>query len=393
MRLSRAERSLLSDWWFSIDRMLLAAVLLLMLAGLVFSFAAGPAAAERLELDELHFVKRHALTLIPAVMLLICVSMLSPKQLRRLSLILVMAGLAAMAAALLQGVEKNGAARWLFVSGVSFQPSEFVKPGFVVLTAWLFAEAMQREDVPATGIAASLLLIFVGLLVVQPDIGQAVLIVLTWGALFFAAGYPLRWMLALVGLFAVGLILAYFAVPHVTERVDAFLSPQMHPGDQTALALSAFADGGWFGRGPGEGVIKSRVPDSHNDYVFAVIAEELGIVACLLLVAVYGFIIWRVFTAALREPSPFIRLAASGLLMLFGFQAVINMAVNVNLLPAKGMTLPFISYGGSSLLSMSVTMAMILGLTRRRPLGESLSRFREAVGIDADAGAASARGI
>jgi len=393
MRLSRAERSLLSDWWFSIDHRLLTAVLFLMLAGFVMVLGAGPAAAGRLGLSDFYFVERHAAFLVVAVFFLVAVSMFSPRGVRRLALLMCLAGLALMVVALYQGKELNGAVRWVQIAGFAFQPSEIVKPGFVVISAWLLSEGAQRRDVPATETAVALLLLFAGLLALQPDIGQIALISAVWSGMFMAAGYPLRWMLAIAMAGVAGLVAAYFTIPHATERIDAFMGWGGAVSDQTAIALSAFSEGGWFGRGPGEGVLKTRLPDSHNDYIFAVIAEELGIAACLLLVAVYAFITLRAGAAALSQPSPFIRVAISGLAMLFGFQALINMAVNVNLLPAKGMTLPFISYGGSSLVSMSVAMAMVIALSRRRPNAETLSWPDETADTRAAHVAASPRGM
>jgi cell division protein FtsW len=374
MRLSRAERSLLSDWWFSIDHRLLAAVLFLMLAGIVMAFGAGPPAANRLGLPDFHFVERHAMFFLGALAVLLSVSMIGPRGVRRLSLVLCLVGLALMVAALSQGIERNGAVRWVHFAGFAFQPSEIVKPGFVVISAWLLAEGAQRRDVPATEFALVLLLVFVGLLALQPDIGQIALIGAVWAGMFLAAGYPLRWMLAIAVAGFAALVASYWTIPHVTKRIDAFMGWGGAMSDQTVIALTAFSQGGWFGRGPGEGMLKTRLPDAHNDYIFAVIGEEYGIAACLLLVGVYAFIALRAGAAALRQHSPFIRVAISGLAMLFGFQALINMAVNVNLLPAKGMTLPFISYGGSSLVSMALAMAMIIALTRRRPNTEAFSR-------------------
>jgi cell division protein FtsW len=393
MRLSRAERSVLSDWWFSIDHRLLAGVLLLMVAGLVMAFGAGPPAAERLGLADFHFVERHALYMLAGVVVLVGVSMLGPRGVRRLALILCLAGLALMVLALWQGVERNGAVRWAQIAGFDFQPSEIVKPGFIVVSAWLLSEGARRADVPATELAIALLLLFAGLLALQPDIGQIALIAAVWSGMFLAAGYPLRWMLAIAGAGIAGLLAAYWTIPHATERIDAFMGWGGAVSDQTAIALSAFAEGGWFGRGPGEGVLKTRLPDAHNDYIFAVIAEELGIAACLALVAAYAFVAMRAAASAFTQPSPFVRVAISGLAMLFGFQALINMAVNVNLLPAKGMTLPFISYGGSSLVSMAAAMGMVIALSRRRPNAEALSWPDETANMQAASAAASPRGI
>jgi cell division protein FtsW len=382
MILSRADKSIVSDWWFSIDRLMLAVILLLMLAGLVLSLAASPAEAHRLGAEPLHFFRKHAAFLAPSAILLVVVSMLDPRQMRRVCLVIYGAGLVLMAGALIQGVEKNGAVRWIFIGGQQLQPSEFVKPALVILTAWLFAEGARRPDVPALQISLGLLLAFVALLVVEPDFGQTALMFMIWSGLFFLLGASLRWIAASAGVALAGLVTAYFSLSHVASRIDRFLNPAGGDTHQTDIALSAFREGGWFGRGPGEGVLKMNLPDSHTDYLFAVVGEEYGVAACLLIVSLYAFVIWRALSFAFREPDPFIRLAITGLMMLFGFQTLINMAVNVDLLPAKGMTLPLLSYGGSSLLAMAMAMGMVLGLTRRRPAHERLSRPYAASGAD-----------
>ena len=368
MRLARTDRSVIAEWWFSVDRLAVGAVLLIMVLGVIVSLAASPAVAHKIGEEPLYFFKRHLVFLVPGVILLIGASMLDPKLTRRAGLLLFLGGFALMLLAMLQGVEKNGAVRWLIIGGgQSLQPSEFVKPGFVILTAWLFAEAGKRRDMPALPLAVLALAAVAVTLVLQPDIGQTCLLVLVWGGLFFLAGYSLLWIgLALLaggGAF----VAAYFNLAHVHSRVDRFLSPTAGDTHQIDTALTAFREGGWFGRGPGEGIVTPNLPDAYTDYIFAVIAEEFGIVFCLFLVVLYGFIVWRGFRAAARSQDMFIRLALSGLMMLFGFQTLINMAVNVDLLPAKGMTLPFLSYGGSSLMAMALTMGLALGLARRRP--------------------------
>jgi len=368
MRLTRTDRSVIAEWWFSVDRPMLGAILLLMAVGAIVSLAASPAAAQKIGEEPLYFFQRHLIYLVPAGLLLLGSSMLTPRLIRRAALLLYVGGLILIVLALVQGIEKNGAVRWLiFGSGQSLQPSEFVKAGFIILTAWLFAESSRQPDMPALPLAAGLLAIFAGLLVLQPDIGQATLMVLVWGGLFFLAGYALIWI-ALLGAASLGaFVAAYFSIAHVQSRVDRFLAPGESDTHQVDTALAAFREGGWFGRGPGEGTITSRLPDAYTDYIFAVIAEEFGVIFCLFLVCLYAFIVWRGLRAASRSRDPFIRLALSGLMMLFGFQTLINMAVNVDMLPAKGMTLPFLSYGGSSLTAMALTMGFALGLARRRP--------------------------
>jgi len=374
MKLTRADRSLLSDWWFTVDRLLVSVVLLLMIVGVVLSLAASPSVASRLDLDTFHFFKRHAIAVIPAFFVLIGVSLLSPRLIRRVSLILLGVSMVLMLVTLYLGEEIKGAVRWLQFGGFSLQPSEIAKPAFIVVCAWLFSEAQSRDDVPSLPMAIVLYAFFVGLLVLQPDFGQAFLVTLVWGGLFFLAGMPFL----LVGVLAIallmGIMVAYLTVPHVAGRIDRFINPSAGDTYQTDRALEAFRSGGWFGAGPGEGTVKQALPDSHADFVFAVIAEEFGLIACLVLVGIYAFIVLRAMARVHGEGDLFIRMATIGLVTLFGLQAFINMGVNVGLLPAKGMTLPFISYGGSSLLSMALTMGFVLGLTRWRPRA---SRFAE----------------
>lgn len=372
MRLTRSDRSLLSDWWFTVDRLMFSAVLLLMIGGLLLSLAASPSVATRLGLDTFHFFMRHALVAGPALMVAVAASLLSPRMIRRVSLWVFAAGIVLMVATLILGAEIKGASRWLHFAGFSLQPSEFVKPAFVVVCAWLFSETQSRDDVPSLPLVIAFYVIFTTLLVLQPDFGQAFLVTLVWGVLFYLAGMPLIW----VGVLAIGLLMsamiAYLSVPHVAGRIDRFLNPAAGDTYQTDRAIEAFRNGGWFGTGPGEGSVKLALPDSHADFVFAVVAEEFGLVACLVLVGLFAFIVLRGMMRVRAESDIFIRLGTIGLVTLFGLQAIINMAVNIGLLPAKGMTLPFISYGGSSLIAMALTMGFALGLTRRRPLSGRL---------------------
>ena len=367
MRLNRSDRSQLSDWWFTIDRLMLSAILLLMIGGLVLSLAASPSVAERLGYDTLHFFRRHAIVLVPALLLLFFSSLLDPRMIRRASLILFVAGIALMVATLLFGPETKGATRWLKFGALSVQPSEFVKPAFVVLSAWFFAESRRVKDMPSLHIAIAFYAVFVILLILQPDFGQALLMTLVWAGLFFMAGMPLFWVFILAGGVLVAIVVAYLTLPHVAERIEGFFDPGAAAGYQMRRAIESFTSGGWFGKGPGEGMVKQQLPDSHSDFIFAVIAEEFGLVACLGVAALFAFIILRGLMRAASRRDEFVRYATAGLMILFGLQALINMGVNVGLLPAKGMTLPFLSYGGSSLLSMALAMGFALGLTRRRP--------------------------
>ena len=367
---SRAQRTPFVAWWWTVDRLLLAALMTVMLAGIVLSLAASPPVAARLGLDAFYFVNRHVMFLVPALGVMLATSFLSPRQIRRLALLVFIVSFALVVATLFFGVEIKGARRWLVLLGVNIQPSEFLKPAFVILTAWLFAESARKPDVPANTFALLLLLGVITVLVLQPDFGQAMLIAIVWGALFFMAGMRLIWVVGLGMTEAVGLAGAYATVPHVARRIKRFLDPASGDTFQVDMAVESFMRGSWFGRGPGEGTVKRILPDSHADFVFAVGAEEFGIVLCLILVALFAFIVVRALASAMRNDDAFARFATAGLAMLFGMQSAINMAVNLALIPAKGMTLPFISYGGSSMISLAYGMGMLLALTRERPRAE-----------------------
>jgi cell division protein FtsW len=371
---SRAVRTPFGEWWWTVDRAILAAIVGLILGGIILSLAASPPVAARLNLDAFHFVNRHILYLAPTLLVLLVCSFLSPRQVRRVALLVFVVSLVLVAATPFFGAEIKGARRWLVILGVNVQPSEFVKPAFVILIAWLFGESTRRPEMPANTAALALLLMVIALLVMQPDFGQTMLIALVWGALFFMAGMRLIWVVGLGGMAAVGLAGAYFTVPHVARRIQRFLDPGSGDTFNIDIALESFARGGWLGRGPGEGTVKRILPEGHTDFVFAVAAEEFGIVLCLMLLALFAFIVIRSLRHAMRSEEPFIRFAAAGLAILFGLQSAINMAVNLHLMPAKGMTLPFISYGGSSMISLAYGMGMLLALTRERPRAEMLAR-------------------
>ena len=295
------------------------------------------------------------------------VSFLSPRQIRRLSLVVFVASLIMVAATPYFGPEIKGARRWLVLVGVNVQPSEFLKPAFVIIVAWLFGKSAKRPDMPANTFSLLLLLTAIALLVVQPDFGQTMLIAVVWSALFFMAGMRLVWVAGIAGLAGIGLLSAYYTVPHVARRIQRFLDPASGDTFNIDIATESFMRGGWFGKGPGEGTVKRILPESHTDFVFAVAAEEFGVVLCLALVALFAFIVIRMLVRAMRTDDPFARFAAAGLTILFATQSAINMAVNLHLMPAKGMTLPFISYGGSSMISVAYAMGMLLALTREQP--------------------------
>src|SRR5579883_2592659 len=364
---SRAQRTPFADWWWTVDRPMLAALIVLMLAGIILSLAASPSVAARIGLDPFYFVHRQAMYLVPAVAVMLATSFLAPRQIRRIALVVFAIAFVMVLATPFFGAEVKGARRWIVLAGVNIQPSEFLKPSFVVLSAWLFAESARKPDMPATTFSLMLLLGAVGVLVLQPDFGQTMLIALVWGALFFMAGMRLVWVAGLGGAAVLGLFAAYTTIPHVARRIKRFLDPASGDTFQVDAAVESFFRGGWFGQGPGEGTVKRILPDSHADFVFAVAAEEFGIVLCLALVALFSFIVIRALQHAFRDQDPFTRFATAGLSILFGTQSAINMAVNLHLIPAKGMTLPFISYGGSSMISLAYGMGMLLAFTRERP--------------------------
>ena len=333
MRVSRADRSRLAQWWFTVDHTLLAAILALVAAGLVLSLAASPAVALKKGFSTFYFVERHVLFSGAAVVVMLAVSLLDQSGVRRLALVVFAAAFAGLIAVHLTGVEINGARRWLRIGGHSVQPSEFAKPAFAVLMAWMFAEAQRRRDMPALPMAAVVGAAFAGLLVAQPDVGQTLLVALVWGALFFLSGQPVVAAIALAFVGALGLAAAYNIFPHVASRVDRFLQPNIGDNTQVDRAMQSFMEGGFFGRGPGEGTIKTVLPDAHTDFIFAVVAEEYGVIACLVLVALFAFVVLRALVAAAREPDAHTRLAIQALALLFGLQALINMAVNVGFPP------------------------------------------------------------
>lgn len=364
---SRVDRGAVANWWWTIDRWFLAAFLSLMGLGLVLSFAASPAVAERIGLDSYHFVTRQFMFMLPAIAVMLFVSFFDARQVRRLALLMLIGSLVLTVAALFFGVEVKGSRRWIHILGISVQPSEYLKPGFVVICAWLFAEQGRRSDIPGNLFAMILLGLVLALLAAQPDLGQTLLVLATWGVMFFMAGLPWFWIIVLGGA-SIGIGLgAYLAFPHVAGRIDRFLTGE---GDtfQVDMGREALLRGGWLGQGPGEGTVKRILPDSHTDFIFSVAGEEFGIVVCMLIAALFAFVVLRGLSKAMHDKDDFSRYAVGGLVVLFGLQSIINMGVNLQLLPAKGMTLPFISYGGSSLVAVAISMGMVLALTRRDPL-------------------------
>ena len=383
MMFSRAEKTPLAEWWWSIDKELLGALIMLLAVGVVLSFGASPAVAERIGLDEWHFVIRHAMFAALAVPVMIVTSLLSQRQARFAALGVLVVMIIMLWATLRFGTEVKGARRWLSLAGQSLQPSEFVKPAFAVIGAWLFSEYMIHRNVPGRLIATGIMASIVGALLLQPDIGQTALVLATWAVLLFFSGISWWIIFGLAGAGGGLLVGAYVFFPHFARRIDTFLNPDGGGNTyQIDRALQSLMEGGWFGRGPGESMAKKLIPDAHADYVFSAAAGEFGILFCMGLVGLIGFIVVRAMVAAQRQTSLFARLAASTIAVQFAMQSGINLAVNLNLIPPKGMTLPFVSYGGTSMIAVAFGMGLMLALTRTKPeerMATGLPSFRSAV--------------
>ena len=367
---ARTDRSALGIWWWTVDRWLLGVTLALIGLGVLLSFGTSPAAASRLDIPfPFHFAVRQSIFALGGMALLFAVSLLTPRGGRRVALFVYCGSIALMLGLLFLGHSAKGATRWVEVAGFTLQPSEFMKPALIVLVGWMFAEGQKGQGVPGVSIAFCLYVLAVGLLLREPDVGQTVLITVAFGAAFWMAGVPMSWVMMLGSLAIAGLSSTYFLLPHVTTRVNKFLSHDktIDTQQQAHNAARAIAHGGFFGRGPGEGIVKRDVPDMHTDFVYSASAEEYGLWLSLILIALFMLLTLRGLYKALKLSDPFEQVAAAGLFVLVGMQACINVAVNLDLIPTKGMTLPFISYGGSSMLAMGLTMGMALALTRRRP--------------------------
>jgi cell division protein FtsW len=363
---ARTDTSIVGRWWWTVDRWLLAALLSIGVIGVIVTLAASPAVATRIGLDTFYFARRQMVFIAMALVIMITVSFLSVRGVRRLAALTTIGAIVLMIATLVFGVPIKGATRWLQLGGFSLQPSEFVKPGFAVLAAWLFAVRSLDDRFPGYSLSTALYVVVAGLLLLQPDVGMTLVISAIWGVQFFVAGLPLIFVAGLVVLALSGSVGAYFMFSHVRVRVDRFLDPEAGSGFQVARSLDAFRNGGWAGRGPGEGHVKEVLPDAHADFIFAVIGEEFGLIACIVIVLLFLFVVLRGFSRVLKDQDLFVVLAVAGLLTQFALQALINMASTVNLMPPKGMTLPLISYGGSSTLALGLGLGMVLAMTRLR---------------------------
>ena len=367
---SRVDTSVLGRWWWTVDRWLLASILLIVAIGAILTLAASPPVAARLNLGTYHFALRQFAYLPLALIVMIVVSILSPVMVRRLATVAFIIFVGLTASTHFLGAEIKGASRWISLAGFTLQPSEFLKPTFAVVAAWMFSEWRKDSSFPGHFIAVGLFTMVAGLLITQPDFGMTAVISAVWGMQFFLAGLPVFFVVLVAFVFLSGSMIAYSTMDHIKSRVDRFLDPSSGDNYQITRSLEAFQNGGVFGTGPGEGEIKHVLPDAHTDFIFAVAGEEFGMIACLFIIGLFATVVLRGFSRMFREDNLFVLLAVGGLVTQFGLQAVINMASTTHLMPTKGMTLPFISYGGSSLLSLALGMGMLLSLTRQRAGGD-----------------------
>ncbi len=373
----RAGDPILPKWWRTIDKWSMSCVLILFVIGLLLGLAASPPLAARNGFEPFHYVSRQAVFGGLALIAMLLTSMMSPTVVRRLAVLGFLAAFVGLAFLPFLGTDfGKGAVRWYSLGFASVQPSEFLKPGFIVVGAWMLAASQEINGPPGTAWSFALCVAIVLMLALQPDFGQACLVLFGWGVMYFVAGAPMVLLVGMAGLVILGGTLAYSNSEHFARRIDGFLNPDVDPTTQLGYATNAIREGGLFGVGVGEGQVKWSLPDAHTDFIVAVAAEEYGLVLVLIIIALYASIVVRSLLRLMRERDPFIRLAGTGLACIFGVQAMINMGVAVRLLPAKGMTLPFVSYGGSSLIAGGIAVGMLLAFTRTRPQGEFADLLR-----------------
>ncbi len=377
----RDAEPILPKWWRTVDKWTLSCILLLFSVGILLGLAASPPLAAKNGFDQpFHYVQRQAFFGMLALLTMLIVSLMSPILVRRLAILGFLAAFVAVALLPFFGTDfGKGATRWYSLGFASLQPSEFLKPGFIVVAAWMMAAAQDLNGPPGRMWSFILCVTIVLMLALQPDFGQACLVLFGWGVMYFVAGAPMVLLVAMAGMVVIAGTVAYSSSEHFARRIDGFLSPDVDPTTQLGYATNAIREGGLFGVGLGEGEVKWSLPDAHTDFIIAVAAEEYGLILVLVIIALYATIVVRSLTRLMRERDPFIRLAGTGLVCVFGVQAMINMGVAVRLLPAKGMTLPFVSYGGSSVIASGIAVGMLLAFTRTRPQGQFsdiLSRAR-----------------
>ncbi|GGZ28735.1 FtsW/RodA/SpoVE family cell cycle protein [Asticcacaulis endophyticus] len=363
---SRTDRRPMAMWWWTVDRATMVMVASLIIVGLLFSFSSSPVAAAKIGAHSpIYFTQRHILFAVAAISVMMAISMLSLKGVKRVSAAIYSVSILIMILLPFIGHTSKGGQRWLNLGFFKLQPSEFLKPALIILIAWMFAEGQKGKGVPGVTIAFCLYVLAVALLLIQPDVGQSLLITIAFGACFFISGVPVRWIVGLGASVMAALVGLFFVQPHFRNRIMGFINPD---GDkyQVNAGLSAISNGGLWGQGINEGTQKRFIPDLHTDFIYSVIGEEAGLFWSLAIILVFGVIVIRGLIKAMSMSDPFRQIATSGLYIMLGTQVFINISVNLGVIPPKGMTLPFISYGGSSLLAMGLTMGFILALTRKR---------------------------
>jgi cell division protein FtsW len=367
----RDAEPVLPKWWRTVDKWTMSCILMLFGIGLLLGFAASPPLAAKNGFEPFHYVQRQMIFGALALIAMVLTSMMTPVVVRRLAFLGFVAAFVALALLPFFGTDfGKGATRWYSLGFASFQPSEFLKPGFVVAAAWMMAASLEINGPPGKTWSFALCISIVLMLALQPDFGQACLVLFGWGVMYFIAGAPITLLVGMAGLVIIAGSVAYSNSEHFARRIDGFLSADVDPTTQLGYATNAIREGGLFGVGVGEGEVKRYLPDAHTDFIIAVAAEEYGLILVLCIIALYTGIVVRSLLRLVRERDPFIRLAGTGLACMFGVQAMINMGVAVRLLPAKGMTLPFVSYGGSSVIASGIAVGMLLAFTRTRPQGE-----------------------
>lgn len=373
-RTSRLSSHPMGRWWWSVDKQVIVMTIALMFCGLLAVALASSAVMDTYGVDPYYFFRRQFVFILLSIPTILVLSTFSPTGIRRLSIVMVAACALAIVLTLLMGADVKGARRWVYFAGISLQPTEFLKPALVVLTAWLLSYTREDERVRRFLISLGILIILIILMFLQPDFGMILMHSLVWGTQVFLSGMPLMWLGFLAG---GGMILGacgYLILPHVRSRVERFFDPSSGDSYQVDQAREALLSGGMFGRGAGEGVVKYHLPDAHTDFILAVIGEEFGMITCAVILCVYAAILIRGFRAIMQKEDRFVILAASGLLAVFALQVLVNMGVVLNVIPTTGMTLPFISYGGSGTLSMAITIGFLLALMRKR--GDDVIRKR-----------------
>ena len=366
------KNNFINRWWKVIDQQTIIAMVILLAFSLMLVTTASPAVANRIGLTDNYFSSRHVVFLTLAVIIILTFSLLDKKWIRRLAIFGFLGSLLMLVLVKFYGFEVKGATRWINIGGFSYQPSEFMKPFFAVVTGWILS-LHYYEEFPSFKVCFMLFVSVAALLIIQPDFGMLVMVSAVFGIQLFVAGLPIIWLFIAIFASVFGSIGAYLLLPHVASRINRFLDPVNSENYQVTRSLEAFESGGLYGKGPGEGSVKQFLPDSHTDFIFAVAGEEFGAIICLMIIITFAYIVIRILINLLHEDDKFIQIAAIGIISQFGLQAVINMGVSLNLLPTKGMTLPFISYGGSSTLAISIGMGMLLGLTKRKA---SLVKYR-----------------